>query len=832
MSNSLESILNKKKSYVIAENGVLPPLDASQLRNLPIGSGVVSNANYASSAGSVEWENVNNKPSVFNPASHNHSAVQITDLNTNVSSIVSGMIGDIDVNNAEFASSANYASNAQFALNALYANNASGAEVADYAINAGQAEIAQFASSAGYAQEVGQHNHSAVQIIDLNANISSVVSNFKASSDAFGLVKVGEGINVSQGVISVDVGSLNESSNKVAHFDVMPNPESSVDEVVIYTGETDSSYNKGHVYKKEQSNINIEDTLIITVNENDYSDIAGTYHITSSKTITGEYYNEDDDNWIEVTITDIPIFENENNCILECFYDSEFAGTYWNISFNNNNFRQLAFIIPNNNDNDQNVESLINNISGVYEFTGQYYVAISITSIKSSGSSSSTIWNDITPDGGGLNRIITSSNVTAQNGNWYLCNANVTITLPASPTSGDVVKASSISSANNISIVPSGIDTIENQVGFVIDVENSSVELMYNGSMWVVSEVITKGIKTSNFTKSVLPIGTIFYHISNTPPEGAFLLNGQIIYNCSTLYPEFYQYITSNNNIRKITTSAYESELSSVGICGGFVVDAENGSIRLPNISSSFIENTNGSNAGNVVNAGLPNITGRVDNLMTSYNTAIENQGTGSLSMTAITAEGPAQNSNKQICRLFIDASGSSSVYGNSNTVQPKSVFYSVCIQVFNAATNLSTQVSAQLTSEMQNKVGINADNFTAIGKDKIVDTVFELVYNNDSIVYISAFNTYYQAQRTGFLEAVLLNSSANAVNCYLRVSNTMENTVISTGFSILGNNTTTGFNIIVPKGMYYYIGCANTSAITLQRARFIPFKNSISSNS
>ena len=172
------------------------------------------------------------------------------------------------------------------------------------------------------------------------------------------------------------------------------------------------------------------------------------------------------------------------------------------------------------------------------------------------------------------------------------------------------------------------------------------------------------GIKATSFVKNTVPIGTVFYHISSVPPEGAFLLNGQIIYNCSTLYPEFYQYVTNNNGIRKITSSVYESELSSIGICGGFVVDSGNGSIRLPNISNGFIEGSNGNNIGNVLDAGLPNITGRVDNIMTSYNSAIEDNGLGSLSLTAYSATGPTQDSNKQICRLFINASKSSYVYG------------------------------------------------------------------------------------------------------------------------------------------------------------------------
>ena len=91
---------------------------------------------------------------------------------------------------------------------------------------------------------------------------------------------------------------------------------------------------------------------------------------------------------------------------------------------------------------------------------------------------------------GGLRRVFQSTNVTAQDGSWYLCDSNITVTLPASSSEGDTVKVSTIKTANDVSIVPSGTDTIESQTGFNIDATNSSVELVYDGTMWVVAEVV------------------------------------------------------------------------------------------------------------------------------------------------------------------------------------------------------------------------------------------------------------------------------------------------------------------------------------------------------
>ena len=90
-----------------------------------------------------------------------------------------------------------------------------------------------------------------------------------------------------------------------------------------------------------------------------------------------------------------------------------------------------------------------------------------------------------------MTRTLTSSNTTAQSGHWYLCSSNVTITLPASSSSGDFVRVSTISTASDVTITPSGTDTIEGQTGFNIDTTHSSVELIYNGTQWLVAEVVT-----------------------------------------------------------------------------------------------------------------------------------------------------------------------------------------------------------------------------------------------------------------------------------------------------------------------------------------------------
>jgi len=74
------------------------------------------------------------------------------------------------------------------------------------------------------------------------------------------------------------------------------------------------------------------------------------------------------------------------------------------------------------------------------------------------------------------------------------------------------------------------------------------------------SSYYTKSEMDEKLQRNNMPIGTIFYYPSSVPPEGAFLLNGQVIYNCNTLYPDFWEWLVTNisaSNIRSLSASSY-----------------------------------------------------------------------------------------------------------------------------------------------------------------------------------------------------------------------------------------------------------------------------------
>jgi len=213
-----------------------------------------------------------------------------------------------------------------------------------------------------------------------------------------------------------------------------------------------------------------------------------------------------------------------------------------------------------------------------------------------------------------------------------------------------------------------------------------------------------------------LPIGAVFAFPSATPPAGAYLLNGQTIANCKTLYPKFYNWLI-NSGVRRVDEIGYEQEKTATGVCGAFVVSS-NGSVRLPCIINGTVWGADSSNVGRSLAAGLPNITGTFSGVgQALHSTPSPATLTGAFSREN-TSNNPADgvkvgnDSTAQRDDVFnFDASRSSDVYGKSDTVQPAAARFAWCIQVFNASTALSEQQSAQLASLLQAKVNTDFSN-------------------------------------------------------------------------------------------------------------------------
>ncbi len=196
-------------------------------------------------------------------------------------------------------------------------------------------------------------------------------------------------------------------------------------------------------------------------------------------------------------------------------------------------------------------------------------------------------------------------------------------------------------------------------------------EVIYNNSApgRLIGEIITSSI----------PITDACVH----------LLDGSIIEG-EGIYKDFVEYIGElYGNGTEIppyftTETLWQECLTKYGICGKFVYDFDNKTVRLPKITG-IIEGTTDINAlGDLVEAGLPNITGTF--YMGKSGQAQNGSGTTGAFYNAGTATpGNSAQAGGDTVKFGFKASNSSSIYGKSETVQPQTIKQFVYIVIANS---------------------------------------------------------------------------------------------------------------------------------------------------
>jgi len=148
--------------------------------------------------------------------------------------------------------------------------------------------------------------------------------------------------------------------------------------------------------------------------------------------------------------------------------------------------------------------------------------------------------------------------------------------------------------------------------------------------------------------------------------------------------------VTQEENIQEIYTLT--------GIAWYYILDTEEHRFKLPRTKYAFTGVRN--NVGKFIEAGLPNITGEV----TFYGVEAWNGGgTGAFDVNVSTMKSQSHHvaGDEYVPGLTIDASRSSSIYGNSDTVQPQATEMYLYFYVGNY-----TQ------SALENTAGLNVNLF------------------------------------------------------------------------------------------------------------------------
>lgn len=252
-------------------------------------------------------------------------------------------------------------------------------------------------------------------------------------------------------------------------------------------------------------------------------------------------------------------------------------------------------------------------------------------------------------------------------------------------------------------------------------------------------------------------IGEIAMSTLPLTDAGLHLLDGSLLQY--GIYKDFIDYIaglyTSNSSANYFCTETeWQNSVTTYGSCGKFVYDSTNNTVRLPKVSDILQGTSDVSALGSLIEAGLPNITGNIAPLYYSGSEAYAN---GAFTQTAFYNTGITSGSQIGQCGTNFDASRSSSIYGNSSTVQPQTikVLYYIVVAT-SVKTNIEVDIDqvatdlASVNTSLTNKASINLDNITDEAKVLMSsmgmpsETWVDLAWGASGTKYVAPADGYY----------------------------------------------------------------------------------------
>jgi hypothetical protein len=185
---------------------------------------------------------------------------------------------------------------------------------------------------------------------------------------------------------------------------------------------------------------------------------------------------------------------------------------------------------------------------------------------------------------------------------------------------------------------------------------------------------------------TVRPLGFHYLHPYGTVPADSIICNGATY--SRALYKDFFDYITAQGWVK---TEAEWQEIATRdnGFCPFYSSGDGSTNFRVPRFAPYQQIAIASGNAGTYHQAGIPNITGRSDlgGIYSSLSfsgaiATVHNEG-GATGATHVNAGGG------QRVKLTFNASNSNSIYGRSDTVQPESHEWVMCVVAYGVATNV-----------------------------------------------------------------------------------------------------------------------------------------------
>lgn len=275
--------------------------------------------------------------------------------------------------------------------------------------------------------------------------------------------------------------------------------------------------------------------------------------------------------------------------------------------------------------------------------------------------------------------------------------------------------------------------------GSYADLSNKpTIPTVNNATLTITQGGTTKGTFTANASSDVTialdaggggsnrNIGEIVASTVPLTDAGLHLLDGALIQRAS--YSDFVDYIASIYDASSnyfCSESDWQTSVTNYGVCGKFVYDSTNNTVRLPKITGIIEGTTDLTALGDLVEAGLPNITG-------TWQGSKNTEGAASAAFSGAVTSGQfgasykyaaMSSSSSNDSKKILDASLSSSIYGNSSTVQPQTIkvlYYvviatstktSIQVDIDEIATDLNGKADTDLLN-VPNSKGILSESY------------------------------------------------------------------------------------------------------------------------
>ena len=298
-------------------------------------------------------------------------------------------------------------------------------------------------------------------------------------------------------------------------------------------------------------------------------------------------------------------------------------------------------------------------------------------------------------------------------------------------------------------------------------------------------------------------IGEIVTSTIPLTDAGLHLLDGSLL-SGSGSYGAFVTYIgqlyTADPTANYFCSEAdWQTSVTTYGVCGKFVYDSINNTVRLPKITG-FIEGASGvSNLGNLTEAGLPNIT--AGPLIWRTGTDKDSLLFGALDLDrSVNNYADTSDDYKNGPKLTFNASRSNSIYGKSNTVQPQTIKILYYI-VIATSTKTSIEVDIdEIATDLNGKADIDLSNINPTATVKETITGWGMPDYANGIE--KNVNTVYKADSNLCL---IINTNANTTTggyVYVGASEESVDTEICHIYGNVGAYGTVMF--FIPKDLYY----------------------------